>query len=75
MAQYRGILSLQWSRKTQLDGFSTPHPFSQIDSIMANHARELSLKNELYASVFDNGHLPLPPSKKLVVGKYILSID
>lgn len=42
---------------------------------MANHARELSLKNELYASAFDKGHLPLPPSKKLVVGKYILSID
>ena len=42
---------------------------------MANHGHELSVKNELYASAFDKGHLPLPPSKKLVVGKYIPWID
>ena len=37
---------------------------------MANHGQELSIKNELYAAGFDKGHLPLPPSKKLIVGKY-----
>ena len=42
---------------------------------MADHGQELSLKNELYATAFDKGHLPLPPSKKLVVGKYIPSND
>jgi hypothetical protein len=41
---------------------------------MADHGQELSLKNELYAAGFDKGHLPLPPSKKLVVGKYIYPI-
>ena len=37
---------------------------------MADHGQELSIKNELYAAGFDKGHLPLPPSKKLIVGKY-----
>ena len=37
---------------------------------MANHGQELSIKNELYAAGFDKGHLPLPPSKNLIVGKY-----
>lgn len=37
---------------------------------MANHGQELIVKNELYATGFDKGHLPLPPSKKLIVGKY-----
>jgi hypothetical protein len=42
---------------------------------MANHGQELSAKNEVYAAAFDKGHLPLPPSKKLIVGKYIPSIE
>jgi len=33
---------------------------------MATH-QELSLKNELYATTFDKGDLPLPPSKKLII--------
>lgn len=42
-----------------------PHPLS-IDSMS-----EIILKNELYAATFDKGHLPLPPSKKLVIGMSI----
>ena len=41
---------------------------------MADHGQELSLKNEGYAAAFDKGHLPLPPSKKLVVGKYSIPL-
>ena len=41
----------------------------------SDHAQELILKNELYATSFDKGHLPSPPSKKLVVGKHIPWIE
>ena len=37
---------------------------------MTSH-QELIIKNEVYASTFDKGHLSLPPSKKLVVGMSI----
>lgn len=37
-----------------------------------SHSIDFAANNEQYASTFTQGHLPLPPSKKIIVGKLIL---
>lgn len=38
-----------------------------------SHSIDFAANNAQYASTFTQGHLPLPPSKKIIVGKLILS--